>query len=145
MRSRSCGVIHAPARAPQDVAELLAGEADGRRVDDRQELLEVLGQHAVEERRIPILEGRQADVLLERVVLASQARELELDLFLDAHDPVGKEPMEVERLALIGAEGEVLGEEAIAQQGRPTQGDVGRTAGNDGIKGCWQGSHRVRG
>ena len=51
---------------PDDVAELLARPADRRRVDDRQELLEVLGEQPVEERRVAVLERGQADVLLER-------------------------------------------------------------------------------
>jgi hypothetical protein len=38
-----------PARLAQDVAELLAGSPDRRRVDDRQELLEVLDEEPVEE------------------------------------------------------------------------------------------------
>ena len=68
------------ARPPDDVAELLARPPDRRRVDDRQELLEVLGEEPVEQRRVAILERGQPDVLLERVVLAAEVLELELDL-----------------------------------------------------------------
>ena len=59
------------ARPPDDVAELLAGAPDGRRVDDRQEFLEVLREQSVEQRGVAILEGGHPDVALERVVLAT--------------------------------------------------------------------------
>ena len=64
---------------PDDVAEFLAGPPDGRGVDDRQELVEVLGEEPVEQRRVAILEGRQADVLLERVVLDPEVLEFEVE------------------------------------------------------------------
>ena len=92
IRSRSAGVIHVAARPPDDVAELLARPPDGRRVDDRQELLEVLGEEPVEQRRVAILERGQPDVALERVVLAAEVLELELDLLLDGQDAVGQQP-----------------------------------------------------
>ena len=103
IRSTSAGVIQVAARPPDDVAELLAGAPDRRRVDDRQELLEVLGEEAVEERRVAVLERGQADVPLERVVLAAQVLELELDLLLDGQDAVGEQAAQVERVALVGA------------------------------------------
>ena len=116
------------AGAPQDVAELLAGLAHGRGVDHRHELLEVVGQEPVEERRVAVLQGRQADVLLERVLLARDVLPLELDLLLDGLDPVGQHAAQPEGLALVLAEGEVLGEEACAQQLEATQVDLGRAA-----------------
>ena len=83
-----------PARPADDVAELLARPADRRRVDDRQELLEVLGDDAVEQRRVAILERGQPDVALERVVLAPQVLELELDLLVDGQDAIRQEARE---------------------------------------------------
>ena len=80
------------ARPAQDVAELLAGAPDRRRVDDRQELLQVFGQHPVEQGLVPILERRQADETLEIVGLAADVLELERDLLLDRHDPGGQQP-----------------------------------------------------
>ena len=81
-----------PARAPDDVAELLARPADRRRVDDGQELLEVLAEQSIEERRVAVLERGQADVLLERVGLDPQVLELQLDLLVEGQDPVGQQP-----------------------------------------------------
>ena len=117
------------ARPADDVAELLAGPPDRRGVDDRQELLGVLGQEPVEERRVAVLERGQADVLLERVVLAAEVLELELDLLLDRQDPVGQEPARPNALALVGREREVLGQEPGPEQGRRAQarrGPAGR-------------------
>ncbi len=117
---------------------------DGRRVHDREQLLQVLGEHPVEERGVAVLQRRQADVLLEGVVLAPQALELERDLLLDGHHAVGQQAAKLEGLALIGAEGEVLGEEPIGQQGRAVERNPRRAPGDDGVVGRWQRAHRVR-
>src|SRR5439155_27217084 len=58
-----------PAGAPEDVAELLARAPHGGRVDDGQELLEMLDELPIEERLVPVLQGREADVALERIRL----------------------------------------------------------------------------
>ncbi len=129
------------ARAPDDVAELLAGTADRRRVDDRQELLEVLGEHPIEQGRVAILQRGQADVLLERVGLAPEMLELEVDLLLDGEDPVGQEPAQAEHVPLFLAEREVLGQEAAAEQRRAGDPDRRRPAGRDVVERCRQRSH----
>ena len=61
----------------------------------------MLGQEPVEERRVAVLERGQADVPLERVVLAPQVLELELDLLVDRQHPVGQEAAQAERVALV--------------------------------------------
>ena len=129
------------ARAPEDVAELLAGLAHGGRVDHRHELLEVVGQEPVEERRVAVLQRGQADVLLERVLLARDVLPLELDLLLDGLDAVGQHASQAEGLALVLAEGQVLGEEACAQQLEAAQVDLGRPAGDDGREGLLEWLH----
>jgi hypothetical protein len=96
--------------APDDVAELLARPADRRRVHDRQELLEVLGQQPVEERRVPILQCREPDVLLQGVVLDPDVLELQFDLLGDGQDAVGEQAVEPERLPFVGRKGQVLGQ-----------------------------------
>ena len=58
------------ARVRVDVAELLAALADGRRVDDRQHLDDVVEQQAVEEHLVGVLEVAQVDVAREVVGLA---------------------------------------------------------------------------
>ncbi len=126
---------------PDDVAELLAGPADGRRVHDRQELLEVLRQQPVEQRRVAVLERRHPDVALERVVLAAEVLELEVDLLLDRQDAVGQQAAQPERVALVVAEGEVLGQQPAAEERRPGQRDRRRPAGGDVVERGGQGTH----
>ena len=111
-----------PARAPDDVAELLARPPDGRRVDDRQELLEVLAEESIEQGRVAVLERGQADVLLERVVLDPQVLELELDLLVDGQDAVGEQAAQPERVALVDREGELLGQQPRARAGPVRRG-----------------------
>ena len=108
-------------RAPDDVAELLAGLAHRRRVDDGHELFEMVGQEPIEERRVAVLERGQADVPLEGVVLALQMLPLELHLLLDALDAVGQQSTQAEGLALVLAEGHVLGEESGAEEAHAAQ------------------------
>ena len=98
------------------MAELLAGAPDRRCVDDRQELLQVLGQHAVEQGLVPILERRQADETLEVVGLAACVLELERDLLLDRHHPGGQQPPEGERVAFLVGEGHALVEQGLADE-----------------------------
>ena len=126
---------------PDDVAELLARPADGRRVDDRQELLEVLREQPVEQRRVAVLERRHPDVALERVVLVVEVLELELDLLVDGQDAVGQQAAQPERVALVLAEGEVLGQQPAAEERRPRQGDRRGPTGGDVVVWGGQGTH----
>ena len=112
-----------PAGPPDDVAELLARPPDGRRVDDRQELVEVLGQQPVEQRRVAVLERGQPDVLLERVVLAPEVLELEVDLLLDRQDPVRQQAAQPERVPFDVGEGQVLGQQPAAEERRSGERD----------------------
>ena len=57
------------ARAAVDMAVFLAGLADGRRVEQRQQRGRVVNHHPIEQRLVAILEAEQVDVLLEVVPL----------------------------------------------------------------------------
>ena len=103
---------------PDDVAELLARPPDGRRVDDRQEFIEVFGQQPVEQGRVAVLERGQPDVLLERVVLDPDVLELEVDLLIDRQDPVRQEPAKPEGVALGRRERQVLRQQPAAEERR---------------------------
>ena len=59
------------AAAPVDVAELLAGQPDRRRVDDRDHLLDVVDEQPVEEHLVGVLQGTQVDVPVQVVVVAA--------------------------------------------------------------------------
>jgi hypothetical protein len=50
------------------VAELLARLADGRRVDDRHHLVDVIDHGPVEELLVPVLERDEVDVALRSIV-----------------------------------------------------------------------------
>ena len=95
------------ARTAVEVAELLARAPDGRGVDDRQQLLEVVAEDAVEQCLVAVLERREADVPLEVVALAPDVLELEADLLVDVDDARRQEPTEAERVALLLGEGGV--------------------------------------
>ncbi len=104
------------ARTPDDVAELLAGKADGRRVDDRQELLEVLDEEPVEQGLVAVLEGGQPDVPLEVVGLAPDVLELQGDLLVDRRHARRQQTVQAEGVALAGREGRALVEERMRHQ-----------------------------
>ena len=142
MRSTSAGVIHVPRVRRMMWLNSWHRPPDRRRVDDRQELLEVVGEQPVEERRVAVLERGEADVLLERVGLDPQVLELELDLLLDRQDAGREEAAQPERLALVDREREVLGEQPAAEQGRAGDRDAGRTTGHDVVE---RGGQRLHG
>ena len=117
------------ARVAEDVAVLLARLADGRRVDDRHQLGQVLDQHAVEERLVAVEQRQQADELLEVVVLRPQVLELEHRLLLDGQRRRGQEPEQPELLAFFGRERRVLVvarrlEEFAPRDGRNLRGEL---------------------
>ena len=84
------------ARTAHDVAELLARPTHGGRVDDGHELLDVLHEEPVEERLVAVLQGRQADVLLELVGLAPHVLELQGHLLLDGAHARWEQPAQAE-------------------------------------------------
>ena len=68
------------ARSPEDVAVFLAGPAHGGGVNDGEHLLDMLHDHAVEERLVAVLEVHQMHVLLERVRLTPETERHAVDL-----------------------------------------------------------------
>ena len=77
------GAEEQSARAAVDMAVLLAGQADGGRVDDRGQALEVLDQQPVEEDLVAVQQRNQADVLFQRVALLEDVLQLHGHLLLD--------------------------------------------------------------
>ena len=123
MRPRWPGVIQRPRRAAEDVAVLLAGQAHRRRVDDGQELLEVVDEHAVEEVLVAVLQGGQADVALERIAPCARCcrRRARACCSMRAHG-VRQQALEPERGALLARERGALGVHRVAEERRPRQG-----------------------
>ena len=111
-----CGRDPEAPRPPEDVAELLAGPPDDRRVDDRQELLDVVHEDAVEQVLVAVLERGEPDVLLEHVRLARDVRVDAPRLLLHRADRVRKESFEAVGLTLLFGESR-----AFCVQGVPEQ------------------------
>ena len=97
-----------PPRPTEDVAELLAGAAHRRGVDDGEKFLQVLAQHVMEQVLVAVLERGEPDVALERIGLA---REVLVDaprLLLERVDRRGQETLETEGQPLLPGEGGAL-------------------------------------
>ncbi len=93
-----------PPRSLVGVAEGLAGLTDGRGVDDRQHLGEVVGDQPVEQDFVAVLQAAQHEVLvewrrpgLERVVLAPE-------LLVEGLDGLGQDAEQAEFSSLLGRE-----------------------------------------
>src|SRR5258706_209643 len=108
----------------EDVTELLARPAHGGRVDDGQEFLEMLDQHPVEERLVPVLQGREADVALERIRLPRDVAVGAPHLLLEGADGVGQQPLEAESAPLFAREGGALVVHGMAEELRAAVGDL---------------------
>ena len=133
IRSMSVGRDPEAARPAEDVAVLLARPADGRRVDDRQELLEVLDQHPVEQRLVAVLERGQPDVALEVVLLAPDVLELQRrPAPRSRRDAAGKQAVEAEGLPLGFGEPGALVEQRPLQEVGSAERDSLRPAGGPG-------------
>ncbi len=107
-----------PAAAAEDVTPLLTGSADRGRVDDGQELLEVVDDQTVEEPLVAVLKCRQADVLLQGVGLAGDVLVDPLLLLLDRARVVGQKPFEAKGQALLFGEGRALCIQGMLEQAR---------------------------
>ena len=111
--------------APQ-VAELLARATHGRRVDHRQQLLEVVQQDLVEERLVAVLERCEADVPLQVVRLAPDVLQLQRHLLVHAHHARREQAADAQVVALLVGEGGALVENGVRQERHAAQGHGGR-------------------
>jgi hypothetical protein len=104
-------------RPPVEVAVLLARLADGRRVDHRCHLLDVVEQQAVEERLVAILERRQEDVALNVVARRQVVLVGALLLCLRRGDLWRQEPFQAEHRPLVEREAGPLVEDRVRLEG----------------------------
>src|SRR5262249_12959215 len=90
--------------------------ADGRRVDDRQQLFQVLDQKRVEQGLVGILQFAQDCVAFEVGLEAAKCLEAARYLLVERRDVGGQQAVQVERLALGLGERRALVELRIGQQ-----------------------------
>ncbi len=84
------------ARSSVDVAELLTGLRDHRRVDDGRHLLDVVEEEPVEEDFVGVLQGAQVDVPLEVVVFPTVGLVGADHLLIQALDLRRQQPVQAE-------------------------------------------------
>ena len=84
------------ARLAEQPAEALATGADRRRVDDRQQLLDVLHQQGVEQRLVGVLQIAQEGVAFQIGGKAAQRREPAADLLVERADGRGQQAVQLE-------------------------------------------------
>ena len=85
-----------PTTAPEDVAEVAAGQTDRRRVDDRHQLVETINQEPVEQGLVPILKVGELDVLAERMLGVLERLDLARQLLFDVDQPGWEQTFEAQ-------------------------------------------------
>jgi hypothetical protein len=102
-------------RAAIDFAELLAGQTDGRRIYDRQHLLDVLTDQPVEDRLIRVLQRPQIDMPSQISWLAAELGVGPGDLLVDIADRGRQQPAQSELGTLRLTERYALIDQRIVQ------------------------------
>ena len=105
------------ARALECLREILADAADGRRVHERRDLADLVHQHAVEERLVPVVQVLQHQVLAQRVVgVLAHLPEEGVALLADLADVGGQEAAQPEAVALLRRERGALVPQRVLEQ-----------------------------
>jgi hypothetical protein len=100
----------------EDVAVSLAGEADGRCVDDGKELREVLHKESIVEGLVSILQCGESYEFFEIACFFAQVLEFESDLLLDGELSVGQQASKSQVSTFIAREGGVLVDEVVVEE-----------------------------
>ena len=103
MRPRSFGVMKKPLGLPRDVRELPAGLADGRRVDQRQQPLDVGDQGLVEQLLVSLLQRREQHVAIDVAGQPLEVRHHPLHHLPRRRHAVGQQAAETETIPLLRA------------------------------------------
>ena len=104
------------ARPLKDVAEFLARQSDRRRVDQWLHLVDVVAQHAKEQRLVAVVQRIERDEFFERVGHAAQPGEHAYGLLLLGVHMRRQKAAQIEFVALgLGKAGAVV-ERGVAQQ-----------------------------
>ena len=119
MRSLSVTTIRrmaSPAVRRMSSIRPLAREADRRCVDDREELLEIVDEEAVEQGLVAVVECGEADITLEVITLASDVLQVPGDLLLERRHSRWQQAVEAKGITLGGGEGRALVEEWLCEK-----------------------------
>ena len=123
---------------------MLARKANRRCVDDRQELLEVVDEEAVEQGLVGVVERGQADMALEVIGLAPDMLQFPGDLLVERRHSRWQQTEEAKGIPLAGCEGRAFVEEWLREKrATATRNDetVGRSIGHRARRGQGRGSH----
>ena len=123
------GADEEAARPLEDVAEALAGEPHGRRVDQRLDLVDVVADHAEEQRLVAVVQGVERDVFLQIVGQVAQVFQHARRLLLERQHVGRQQAAQAERIALLLGEGGALVEQRVAQHRQAAWGIGGRRMG----------------
>ena len=104
------------ARLAIQAAEGFAAGADGRRIDDRQQLFDVLAEQSVIERLVGVLQLAQEGIALQVGVKFAQHLHAATDLVVDVEHGEGQKPMQAEGGALLLGESGAFIQPRIGQQ-----------------------------
>ena len=115
-----------PARPAIDGAVFETRLTDGRGVDQRHRLLDVIEDEAVKQHLVAVLESGQVNVFLNVVRFAAERVERALQLLLDRKHPRRQQAAQAERVAFGLRKGRALVQQRIRQDLRA--GDLGRFA-----------------
>ena len=105
-----------PARLAEQPAERRAAGADRRRVDDRQQLLDVLPEQRIEQRFVGILKIAQEGVALEIGGEFAKRLQAAANLILDIHHRRRQQAVQTESVALLVGKGGAFVEAGVGQQ-----------------------------
>ena len=103
-----------------DLTETLAGFTDGRGVDDRQGLGNVIPQHPVEQGLVAILQRAQINVLVEVVASGGELMPTMRGLLVQGLHRSRQQPQQTVLAALALRKGRALGRQRIEKNGLPS-------------------------
>ena len=105
-----------PAWLAEQPAEVLAAGADRRRIGDRQQLLDVAGEHRVEHCLVGVLQFAQERITIEVGCKTAQRLQPPGYLLVEGGDPRRQQAVQLELVALPFGERGSLVEERIVEQ-----------------------------
>ncbi len=113
--------------AAVDLGEVFAGRADGRGIDNRHHLFEMIVEQAIEKGFVGVLNIAQVDVFIVIVFEILELTPGALSLLFDTLDRFRQQAVEVKFVALFKREGAAFIQQGKFQQDRASVGDVQRT------------------